>query len=771
MRGVVLLFAVIAAFLVTSAAGLVATEEPASAAFPGQNGRMVFSSNMRVGEGVDNPEGDYEIFTVDPDGTDLNQLTRNATHDSGTAWSADGKRIAYSAYDGNDYEIYTIPAGGGEPTQITDNTEDDSSPAFSPDGTKIAYNGLAPINEENPDWKVRSIYTIPSSGGTPTAVIRSNADSSYYGPYDPDWAPDGTKIAYWSNIEGGEGYSRLKVLNLATGHSTGVTQNSPVFSEWAPEWSPDGSQIAFVGYNRDPEGQDIYTVAAAGGTPVALTDSPDDWEGGAVWSPDGSKIAYPTSARYGSCYSSSVIHTIAAGGGTPVKATELLGSVGSLDWGTAAQDTDPPGDPEPTPDTTPPTVLCTVPAEGSDYANRFIPSATISVDFSEEMEGATINASTLYLTKEGLEESLEAAVGCEGDPCHTATLDPASDLEPDTTYTATVKGGNSGVKDPAGNALVADKTWSFTTEDRTLPTVSITTPSEDATVSGSNVTISAEASDNRSVRGVSFYVDDRFIGRDFAPGGQSGNEYSVLWDSTRMPDGQKTIKVDADDTAFNRASATTTVTVDNVPDPPPDTTPPETTIDSGSSGPTNDSSATFGFSSSEEGSSFECKIDAADYESCESGETYSGLSDGEHVFSVKAKDAVGNVDLTPASRQWTVDTTTPAVTKVRPEHRKEGVRRSIVVSAVFSKPIEASTLSGVTVGLVEAKSGKRVKATVSCNDPCTRVEIDPKRRLAANTRYRAIVGTGAKDSAGNGLDQEPEVVGLQPKVWRFRTGD
>jgi Tol biopolymer transport system component len=292
MRGVVLLFAVIAAFLVTSAAGLVATEEPASAAFPGQNGRMVFSSNMRVGEGVDNPEGDYEIFTVDPDGTDLNQLTRNATHDSGTAWSADGKRIAYSAYDGNDYEIYTIPAGGGEPTQITDNTEDDSSPAFSPDGTKIAYNGLAPINEENPDWKVRSIYTIPSSGGTPTAVIRSNADSSYYGPYDPDWAPDGTKIAYWSNIEGGEGYSRLKVLNLATGHSTGVTQNSPVFSEWAPEWSPDGSQIAFVGYNRDPEGQDIYTVAAAGGTPVALTDSPDDWEGGAVWSPDGSKIAY-----------------------------------------------------------------------------------------------------------------------------------------------------------------------------------------------------------------------------------------------------------------------------------------------------------------------------------------------------------------------------------------------------------------------------------------------------------------------------------------------
>ena len=45
----------------------------------------------------------------------------------------------------------------------------------------------------------------------------------------------------------------------------------------------------------------------------------------------------------------------------------------------------------------------------------------------------------------------------------TATLTPSAALEASTSYTATVKGGASGVKDLAGNALAADSSWSFTT--------------------------------------------------------------------------------------------------------------------------------------------------------------------------------------------------------------------------------------------------------------------------------------------------------------------
>ena len=85
-----------------------------------------------------------------------------------------------------------------------------------------------------------------------------------------------------------------------------------------------------------------------------------------------------------------------------------------------------------------------------------------------------------------------------------------------------------------------------------------------------------------------------------------------------------------------------------------DTTPPETTFDSGPSGTVNSSSASFAFSSDEAGSTFECKLDADTFASCTSPKAYGGLSNGSHTFEVRATDAAGNTDATPASRTWTV---------------------------------------------------------------------------------------------------------------------
>ena len=56
---------------------LVGTPREAEATFPGDNGRIAFASNRTTGEGVVNPEGDFEIFTMNPDGTGLTQLTHN----------------------------------------------------------------------------------------------------------------------------------------------------------------------------------------------------------------------------------------------------------------------------------------------------------------------------------------------------------------------------------------------------------------------------------------------------------------------------------------------------------------------------------------------------------------------------------------------------------------------------------------------------------------------------------------------------------------------
>lgn len=95
----------------------------------------------------------------------------------------------------------------------------------------------------------------------------------------------------------------------------------------------------------------------------------------------------------------------------------------------------------------------------------------------------------------------------------------------------------------------------------------------------------------------------------------------------------------------------------DVPDPA-DTTAPNTTIDSGPSGTVSDNTPTFTFSSSEPGSTFETKMDAGAWTPSTSPKTYGELADGSHTFQVRATDAAGNTDASPASTTWTIATTT-----------------------------------------------------------------------------------------------------------------
>ncbi len=90
-----------------------------------------------------------------------------------------------------------------------------------------------------------------------------------------------------------------------------------------------------------------------------------------------------------------------------------------------------------------------------------------------------------------------------------------------------------------------------------------------------------------------------------------------------------------------------------------DIDPPETTISSGPSGTVDAQSASFGFSSSERRSRFECRLDSEAWSRCSSPQSYSSLAAGSHVFSVRATDRAGNVDPSPATRQWTVEVPAP----------------------------------------------------------------------------------------------------------------
>lgn len=91
-----------------------------------------------------------------------------------------------------------------------------------------------------------------------------------------------------------------------------------------------------------------------------------------------------------------------------------------------------------------------------------------------------------------------------------------------------------------------------------------------------------------------------------------------------------------------------------------DNMPPDTTIDSAPSNPSNSSDATFTFSGTDDITpsgdlTFECDLDGGGFSACASPQDYSGLGSGSHTFQVRAKDAAGNVDPTPASYTWNIE--------------------------------------------------------------------------------------------------------------------
>jgi Domain of unknown function (DUF4082)/Bacterial Ig-like domain/Glycosyl hydrolases family 16 len=110
------------------------------------------------------------------------------------------------------------------------------------------------------------------------------------------------------------------------------------------------------------------------------------------------------------------------------------------------------------PDTTPPTVSAVAPASGATGVSA---GTVVKATFSKAMDPMTITTTTFQL-RNAANALVAASVSYDGTTL-TATLTPSSALGGGTTYTATVKGGATGVKDLAGNALAADVSWSFTT--------------------------------------------------------------------------------------------------------------------------------------------------------------------------------------------------------------------------------------------------------------------------------------------------------------------
>jgi len=164
---------------------------------------------------------------------------------------------------------------------------------------------------------------------------------------------------------------------------------------------------------------------------------------------------------------------------------------------------------------------------------------------------------------------------------------------------------------------------------------------------------------------------------------------------------------------------------------------PETNIDSGPSGPTNNPSPQFGFSSTDPRKAdvaFECSVDGGAFGACASPLTLAALPDGAHSFAVRSHDNSGNIDATPASRQFTVDTVAPDTVLARgisglTRRRRIGLSFSATEPATFECAVDraafAACASPFTTPLL--RDGSHSLA-VRARDPAGNIDPTPATR-------------------------------------------
>jgi subtilisin len=115
-----------------------------------------------------------------------------------------------------------------------------------------------------------------------------------------------------------------------------------------------------------------------------------------------------------------------------------------------------------------------------------------------------------------------------------------------------------------------------------------------------------------------------------------------------------------------------------------------------------------------------------------------------------------------------IDRTPPGVTGTTPANDATGVLVGANVRATFSEAMRAGTINANTFKLRRAGTTTNVAAAVGYDPATRRATLDPDANLRVGATYVATLTTGAEDVADNGLDQDPNTAGNQPKSWRFQ---
>jgi TolB protein len=239
--------------------------------------------------------GNWDIYTMKPDGTDLVRLTTDPASDVGPIWSPDGKRIVFaSERDDPDSDIYVMNADGSGVRRLTRQPGDDSHPHWSPDGARLVFNSARTTPDLKAEWtkQYHEIFTMAADGSDVRQITRFRTVSTY-----PQFSPDGKKIAFrrrldepafeW-DLSASPRNSEVFVMNADGSNPVNVSK-SAAYDGW-PAWSPDGATIVFSSNRAGPAniGQ-LYAVDPDGANLRKLTDGPGSFVQPS-WSRDGKRI-------------------------------------------------------------------------------------------------------------------------------------------------------------------------------------------------------------------------------------------------------------------------------------------------------------------------------------------------------------------------------------------------------------------------------------------------------------------------------------------------